>query len=68
MQQTINWNEVYNNTWYYPPYLGEMFISEYYLELLTFDWTHKSAFNTTYFTERLLEKQFIDGSWEQVPE
>lgn len=29
-QQSILWNEVHNATWYYPPYLGEMFISEYY--------------------------------------
>ncbi|KAL4496596.1 hypothetical protein ABPG72_015957 [Tetrahymena utriculariae] len=68
IQQGINWAEVHNNTWYYPPYLGEMFISEYYFELLVLNWTHKSAFNATYFTERLLQTQFEDGSWEQVRE
>ena len=64
MQKDIMWNEVHNSTWYYPPYLGEMFVSEYYLQVLALKWTQKTAFNTTYFTERLLSKQFGDGSWE----
>lgn len=67
-QQRINWREVHNDTWYYPPYLGEMFLSEYYFELLTLGWMNKTAFNATYFTERLLSHQFEDGSWEQVRE
>jgi hypothetical protein len=50
------------NVWNYPPYLGTLFLSEYYLEIKALNLT-KSQFDEKYFTQLLLNSQLEDGSW-----
>jgi sporulenol synthase len=54
--------------WCLPPFLGTLFLSEYYFEIHSLQWTNKSQFNTTHFTQLLLDSQLSDGSWKQVLE
>lgn len=50
----------------FPPYLGPMFLSEYYIELLALGLRDRSQFNVTQFDSLLLKTQLEDGSWVQV--
>ena len=45
-----SWDELQNNTWNFPTYLGTWFLSEYYFELKALGLLEQSKFNETYFT------------------
>jgi hypothetical protein len=45
-----SWEEMKDNEWNFPTYLGSWFLSEYYFELKALDLLEKSQFNETFFT------------------
>ncbi|CAD8192801.1 unnamed protein product [Paramecium octaurelia] len=61
----ICWNELTDNEWVYPTYLGTLFLSEYYFELKALG-IQNSQFQESKFTQILLDSQLPDGSWVQV--
>lgn len=48
-------DEVHDEHWFYPTYVGKKYISEYYFEMLGLNWKSKSVFDTATFTAILLK-------------